>query len=238
MNKQELRKYVDAAISAHKSNNQKQFWEIMYKQLLNQKMPFPYSEFIGEKFYESLSKKELLIILDRLVAEEHLGGYVAAGKALQQFLKSEFDFAFEKAVEYMIQGNTWYVTDIIGERVLGGGLLINFNNAYKILESYQQHENFWIKRSVGVAVHLAGKRQIGEEKAKRLMELCLKQAKEKHIHIRKGCGWGIETIGKYYPHVLKQFEERILNDPDVAAWNKKKYHMGLEKAKKIAEKHA
>lgn len=228
MNKNKLNDIIKKLIEKYPK---KDFWNTAKKELLEKKIKFPYLEIVGQEIFRQFGKSKALIIADELIKLDYVGSYVVAGKILQKRLSSSFEKSQKKACQYMVLGDEWYVCDIIGERVFGYGLLLDFDKQYRYLKSYINHPSLWIKRSVGVAAHYAAKNGIDKEKAKRLFDLVLLQAKDKNLHVKKGCGWAVETIAKFYPSIAIKYKKEIEKNASIAKWVKQKFIMGLSKSK-------
>ena len=212
--------------------NRPAFYTMLDERLLQQRISFPHLEFVGAECYRELGPEAALELAEWLVERNAMGGYVIAAMVLQLHLPVDRPLSWERCADYMVRGNEWYTCDILAERVFGQSLLQAFEPTVANLEQCQQHPNDWVQRSVGVAVHLAAKRAIDTTQARRLMDLCMKQATSKSFHVKKGCGWGIETIAKFFPEVAEDYRVAILDDPRVNAWNKWKLKMGFEKGAK------
>lgn len=176
--------------------------------LLSRKLPFPLLDHAGDILGSLATKRPqgLLSLLDKIEATKAMGGYVIIGSALNSFINHDLPEALEKAKEYILKGDVWYVTDIIGERVPGEALVHHFNETLPILEVFSREPNPWVKRSVGVAVHHFAKRVRGDqEKASRLLGLLSPCFEDKDSRIVKGIGWGLKTLGRYYPDLVVDF---------------------------------
>ena len=83
------------------------------------------------------------------------------------------------------------------------GLRTDFNTALPLLEGWRAETNPWLRRAAGVAVHLYTKRERDRpEHAARLLELLEPLFEERDTSALKGVGWGLKTIGKFYPDLL------------------------------------
>ena len=131
------------------------------------------------------------------------GGWVVIASALHPLSGTHARDIFIKCRGYIIQADVWYACDIFGERVPGPVLLSNFDQTLNLLSSWSCDSNPWIKRAVGVAVHFWAKRTKGGEphhtNARILLDFISPLFEEKDIHAAKGIGWGLKTIGRYYP---------------------------------------
>lgn len=181
--------------------------------LLSAKTPFPILDLVG-KVLEEGGKQEpqkLLAFFDRLVETKAMGAFVIVGQGLIAINDLDLWLSFARAREYIIQGDAWYVADIIGERPLGHGLLLHFDEAVGLLEGFAGDANPWVRRSVGVAVHFFTKR-VRDDPARieRLLALLAPLIEERDTSALKGIGWGLKTIGRYYPDLLVPFLRREL----------------------------
>lgn len=177
----------------------------LLKCILTQKIPFRILERIGQTF----GVMDIEIVnpfLDRIAEGLTMGGWVVIGGALKTQLESDLSGAFDKAKQYLIKADVWYGADIIGERVPGPGLVSFFDPSIALLKPWREHENRWVRRTIGVAVHYWAKRAKGDpnqmDRAKLLLDLLAPLFSEWEMDAAKGIGWGIKTIGKYYPELL------------------------------------
>lgn len=208
------------------------FIEVLNSGLLKHKAKFPIIEHCAIEAYSVLDPKDIIKLCDKLIQLNALGSYVFVGMLLQKRLNLYFEESIYKMQEYIIKGNEWYTCDILSERVLGNAMLMDLNKVIPLLHnSFMNHPNDWIKRSVGVAVHLAAKRGLTNEQANKLMQVLMLQVKTKNFHVKKGCGWGIETIARFNLEVATKYEMEIL-EIDTNSWVKMKYKLGVSKAKK------
>jgi 3-methyladenine DNA glycosylase AlkD len=67
-------------------------------------------------------------------------------------------------------------------------------------------DNPHIRRSIGVAVHFFAKRRPKDiEKLELLLTLLSLMLEDKRVYVVKGVGWGLKTIGKYQPMLIKKY---------------------------------
>ena len=173
--------------------------------VLAQRTPFPLLQRIGEAVGAG-SPSAVNVFLDRVAAERTMGGWVVIGGALLQQLDRDLVGAFERCRTYVIAADVWYATDILGERVPGPALLSHFETAISLLASWRQDENRWVRRTVGVAVHFWAKRARGarelQPRVARLLDLLEPMFEEREKDAIKGVGWGLKTLGRYYPDLV------------------------------------
>ncbi|MGD2248742.1 MAG: DNA alkylation repair protein [Candidatus Methanofastidiosia archaeon] len=179
--------------------------------ILDAKCPFRQLDDIGAYIGKGLIDRldVLFGLCDTIVEYNAMGGFVIVGHALLEGLPYRFDTVMEKSREYIIQGDIWYVCDIIGERSIGHAVVNYFDKSLPWLKTFLEDENTWVKRSSGVAIHFFSKRVLDEpEKTKILLEVIEPYLEEKHINVVKGIGWGLKTIGRHHPDLLVEFMEK------------------------------
>jgi len=181
--------------------------------IIDGECPFQKLDLLGRQIGESASNapEKLLKALDRIIDYNAMGGFVIVGQALISLLRDDFDEVMKKSREYIVKGDRWYVTDIIGERSIGQALVEYFDKTLPWLRKFLKDENKWIKRSAGIAIHFFSKRvQNKPEKTKRLLSLLEPHIEVKQLDVVKGIGWGLKTIGKYHPEILVPFLKKQL----------------------------
>lgn len=187
--------------------------EAAYEQLaplLSQRISFRLLDIIGSKAGKA-QRPAVDLFLDRIAAGGSMGGWVVMASALTERLPDDLADAFTRTHDIIITAGTWYTTDIFGERVPGPALLLSFEPALQQLQTWQTDENAWVRRIIGVAVHFWAKRTRGAEEnitqARQLLDLLDPLYEEKEINAIKGVGWGLKTLGRYYPNLLTDWLE-------------------------------
>lgn len=147
--------------------------------------------------------------LEQIAAGKSMGGWPIIGSALHQQLDGDLQGAFRRCQYYIVQGNVWYATDILGERVPGPALVRHFESALSLLAFWREDQNRWVRRAVGVSIHFWAKRSRGAPEitghAKQLLELLEPMFSERDIDAVKGVGWGLKTLGRNYPDVTSEW---------------------------------
>jgi len=168
---------------------------------------FPILDRVGMRLgLASLEEAAFLNGLDRMISRGSVGYYVVVGSALAQRLGSNMATCLEKTAEYIVIGENWAKCDSIAERVWGQALVYDFTQAYKYLIRMRDHENRWIRRAGGVAVHYFAKRRpASTTELRKLLVLLAPGLGEREYDAIKGIGWGFKTIGKYQPKLLAKF---------------------------------
>lgn len=149
---------------------------------------------------------EIQAFAEEIASHRTMGGWVVIASALGQHLDKHMPEALESSRKYVIQANTWYATDIFGERVPGPALVAYFETALPLLEAWREDDNRWIRRMVGVAVHYWAKGAHGNlqylPQAAALLDFLAPMFSEHDIDAAKGVGWGLKTLAKYYPSLV------------------------------------
>jgi hypothetical protein len=181
--------------------------------ILAQKIPFSILGRIGTKLGGGVTSR-VNPFLDQVAERQAMGGWVVIGDALrvQYFLYPGGPGAFERCRSAAVLANVWYGSDILGERLPGSALAADFDAALALLDPWRTDANRWVRRMVGVAVHVWAKRAHGApEKAREatiLLEFLEPMFIEQNTDAVKGIGWGIKTIGKYYPSIATEWLRR------------------------------
>lgn len=230
--KSEVREVADALCRHYVTNNHSQFWYVLNNGLLAHKVKFPLLEFVAGCLFDCIPFAEQLSIVQRLVGKSEDGSSVIAGKLLQLRLPHHLPEAFSHAVELIIAGNTWYHCDHVGERVFGYGLLTQFEAAFPLLPGYLHHENAWIRRAVGVAVHYATKKGSPASHVEQLCDLLLTQAGTRDYQVQRGVGWGLKTIAKFHPNIIRRRLATLPNEASISRPIMSKIEVGLTTADK------
>jgi hypothetical protein len=222
--------------SAVKENDTpKNYADFFLTKLFKKKIKFPFLEYATIKISELIPDKSQIDFLNEITAHKALGGNVVAGKMLQLRMEKYFKPSFEKAVEYIIAGNEWYVCDIIGERVMGHGLLFFPEQTIPVLKKYAKDENSWTVRTIGVATHYATKKGLKKIHVEEMFRLLLSLSASTDFHVKTGTGWGAKTCVKFYPDLADKYEKEIM-DEKTGQWFRTKISIGLGRAFKYAGK--
>jgi hypothetical protein len=144
--------------------------------------------------------------LDLIAADKTEGGWVVIGCALARQLDRDPKEAFARCQAFIIAGDVWYAADTMGERVPGQALVDHFQPALELLTPWREHEDAWVRRAVGVAAHFWAKRSRGEPehaaRAAELLALLEPMFEEWDMRAVKGVGWGLKTLGRFYPELV------------------------------------
>ncbi len=184
--------------------------------LLDAKCPFVKLDRIGKMLGDSAKSRpsSLFPLLREIVDYNTLGGHVIFAQALVSLLDVDFDRVIKMARDHIQQGATWYICDMVGERVIGQALHRHFEQTLPWLKKFLNDKDPWVRRSAGVAVHLYVKRnKTAEKEIKILLNIFEVHIEERQIDVVKGIGWGLKTVGRHHPDLMdaflrKQFREK------------------------------
>ena len=144
--------------------------------------------------------------LERVAADETMGGWVIIASALEAQLERDLPSAFACCRAYIVAADAWYAADTLGEGVPGRALVRQFRPALDLLAGWREDANPWVRRAVGVAVHHWAKRSRGAaehtDRAGALLDLLTPMFEEWEMDAVKGVGWGLKTLGKHYPDLV------------------------------------
>jgi len=140
--------------------------------------------------------------VDYTSAQGTMGGWVIIGSALGQLLDRDLSAAFSRCRSFIVAADVWYAADILGERVSGPALVIDYEASLTLLAPWREDSNSWVRRAVGVSVHFWAKRSRGAvaqaDRAQILLAFLEPMFDEREMNAVKGVGWGLKTLGKYY----------------------------------------
>ncbi len=173
--------------------------------LLCERIRFPLLERVGAPLGD-LPPAVCYPFLEQVASLRSEGGWVVIGSALRSQLAFDLPGALAHSRDFTILADVWYGADILGERVPGPALLTDFPAALGVLSAWRSAPNAWVRRSVGVAVHFWAKRSLGAPaclpQAAELLALLDPLFEEHQIDAIKGIGWGLKTLGRYYPALV------------------------------------
>jgi 3-methyladenine DNA glycosylase AlkD len=212
------RSTAEKLVEAINREDHEEFWSIL-NPVLDAKVPFPLLDEIGKLLGEAgkSDSSKYFGVFDTIIASDKMGGYVIVGQALCAFLETELEASIDKATEIVTKGKTWYVCDIVGERVLGQALVNYFESAIPVLTRKTVLEDQEVRRSIGVAVHFFAKRRPQDgERMKQLLQLLAGLVDDRRVFVVKGVGWGLKTIGKHQPKLVEDFLEKTLESKKIS----------------------
>lgn len=180
----------------------------LLKPVLAERMPFRLLDVMGARIGD-LPMDQLDAFLERVAAQRTMGGWVIIGSALRQQLACDVQNTLEKCREYIILANIWHGVDAMGERVTGQALVNSFELTLKVLAPWREDASPWVRHAVGVAVHFWAKHAHGKRvylpHVLTLLAFVEPLFSEQDITAVKGVGWGLKTLGKYYPQEVSEW---------------------------------
>ena len=146
------------------------------------------------------------VFLDQVAAQRTMGGWVIIISTQRQQLNRDLPGTFERSYKFVIAADVWGATDTFGERVPGPALVSHFEPSLNVLAPWQECPNCWIRRVISVSVHHRAKQSRGEvsllPQARALLDLLNPLFEERCTDAIKGIGWGLKTMGRYYPELV------------------------------------
>jgi hypothetical protein len=218
------------------SKGDKAFVGALHDTVLNNKIRFPLLEFAAVELYNIIPEEKQIGITDKVIALHTIGGNALVGMLLQKRLSKHFKESIDKAAEYIIEGDEWYVCDIIGERVMGYALLTMPEKTLPILKKYAKHDDKWIVRCIGVAGHYAIKKGLKKQYVEELFQLLLTLRDVTEFHTKKGVGWAAKTTAKFHPEIIDKYRAEIESE-ETRAWFINKINIGLDRTWKYAHSY-
>lgn len=180
----------------------------LLRPVLAERTPFRLLDAVGERL-GAASAEALGDFLERIAAQRTMGGWVVIASALRQQLPGDLPGAFERCRQYVLAADAWYATDIFGERLPGPALWAFFEPSLRLLAPWRADPNRWMRRVVGVAVHFWAKQARGvaqyQPRAGALLDFLAPMFAESEVDAIKGIGWGLKTLGKYYPDLVSDW---------------------------------
>jgi len=184
-----------------------------YSQLarvLNERTQFRLLDMIGETVgvgpLEAVND-----FLQQIASGRTEGGWVVIGSALRKQLDRDPAGALDRCHKFIVAADLWYGTDILGERVPGPAIVSDFYPSLARFAPWRVDSNRWVRRALGVAVHFWAKRKRGAvvytPQAEKILEFLEPMFEEREVDAVKGIGWGLKTLGRYYPELVTDWLE-------------------------------
>jgi hypothetical protein len=135
-----------------------------------------------------------------------LGGWPVIGSALARQLDRDTRGTLSLCREFIVDAARWFTTDILAERVLGGALALELEANLERLVAWRQDPDRWARRAIGVGIHNWGKKSGGaaalEPQVEAVLGFLEPMFSERETDAVKGIGWGLKTLGRFYPELL------------------------------------
>ena len=227
--KSDIEQALTTCFKAYQAGNIETFVRSIHEHLLQAKIRFPLLEYCGEVIFCDLPHNEHLSFCDQLPVLKTIGGNVLIGIILQKRLPDQFNESFQKAAEYIDADHEWYVSDIIGERVYGYGLLKYPKQALPLLKKLSNHQSHMVVRAVGPGIHYATKKGLDKQWVEKAFRLLLEKANVKNHFEKKGLGWAAKTIAKFHPDIIENYLKQLNDKTNTGQWFRTKVRIGLER---------
>jgi 3-methyladenine DNA glycosylase AlkD len=154
-------------------------------------------------------QKAIDAFLDLIATDKTEGGWVVIQSVLEQMLDRDLAGAFARCRDFIVAADVWYAADTLGEGVVGQALVRHFEPALKLLDSWREDDNPWVRRAVGTGAHFWAKRSHGAAEfapqAKALFDFLEPMWGEWDMDAVKGVGWGLKTMGRNYPDLMTEW---------------------------------
>jgi len=175
---------------------------------LVQRIPFRTLDWIGEEIGAG-PVPPARAFLQGVVDADSLGGWPIVGSALARQMDRDPTGVLKACRGFIITGGKWFSTDILAERVLGCALASDFEGSLEQLSPWRDDRDRWVRRALGVGIHNWGKRSHGSKglshQADVLLAFLEPLFEENELDAVKGIGWGLKTIGRFYPDRLARW---------------------------------
>jgi 3-methyladenine DNA glycosylase AlkD len=221
---------LEKALDFWRKNEDREAWDVLEQQVLFHRVKFPILEKVAIQLKAHLEEVQLEELYSRLAKAKHESCYPVIGKLLQLELCQDLKPTYRKAIKHIIEGDKWYVCDIISERVFGEGTLQYFDQSLPLLKLMADYDNIWIQRSIGIGTHYATKKGATKAQAEQLLFLMLENGYKTQLYIKKGIGWPAKTIGKFHPDLVHKHAD-LIRATKLSTWFKNKINIGLSMAK-------
>lgn len=206
------------------------FLHSLNRQVLSQKVRFPILEHAATIFHRAIPARQHFPLCETIAATRLVGAWALVGKWWQLLQSDHWEESLRRAEKWMTAGDEWYVCDIVGERVLGHGLLTQPLRMLPHLQALSRHQNHWMVRGVGVAAHYAVKKGLPRAHCAPLFTLLLSLGGDTRFHVKRGIGWGAKTVARYHPDLVQALAPDWETHPQLKTWFRTKVRIGLGRA--------
>lgn len=183
--------------------------------VLAERIPFRILDRIGEQIGAG-PVPPTRAFLSSVARLDALGGWPVIGSGLAGQIDRDPQGTLHTCRDFIIRSGRWFTTDILAERVLGQALKSNFEANLARLIPWRQDPDRWVRRAVGVGIHNWGKASRGSTALEPQIDVLLGFLEpmffEQEMDAVKGVGWGLKTIGRFYPDHLARWlhDQRLL----------------------------
>jgi hypothetical protein len=143
---------------------------------------------------------------EQVAAGRTEGGWVIVQSILERHLDRDLAGSLDRCRAFIVQADVWYAADILAEGVAGQALVRYFDPALAELAPWRDAADAWLRRATGTATHFWAKRSRGAAelapRAQALLQFLAPVFGEWDMIAVKGVGWGLKTLGRYYPGLV------------------------------------
>lgn len=193
------------SISSQLQANQKDQAFALLAPILDERTPFAMLRRIGGEIGRNPLER-IDPFLARIAATHAEGGWPVISGVLAAQLGQDLSGSLGRCRSLIQEADVWYAADTLGEWVAGQALVDHFQPTLDLLLPWREDPNAWIRRAIGTSTHYWAKRSRGEEKlipqAEILLSFLEPLFEEWEMIAVKGIGWGLKTLGKFYPDLL------------------------------------
>ena len=205
------RDIAERLVSFFDENRMYEFWRLIDERLLHYKVAERYLEAVEEVLRRRSIEDpdKWLMICDEIADRQTDSAYHLSSLILGGILTQRMKECFDHSRIYLSDTTRWFSSDVYAVHVVCRGLKHDFTNAIRYLYEFANDSSVWVKRCVGIAVHHYAKsvRDMPERIAV-ILDLMKRLIGEKDVRVAKGIGWGLRSIGEFYPDLLVKFAKR------------------------------
>ncbi len=200
-----------------------------HQDLLSCKVKFPLLEYAASLYLAGILTKDRISFCNCIAKQKTIGGNVLLGIMVQSHFDDRVKEAIMQAMTYIDDGAAWYVSDIIGERVVGKSLLFYPKETLKVVRALSNHKSLWVIRSLGAGGHYAIKKGLTKHHVTILFSYLVEMSKTKERQIKQGIGWAAKTTAKFHPDIIKAVFPDLEVEESIPRWFKTKIKIGLDR---------
>lgn len=233
--KADLNPIIEKCLNTYQQKGVVAFFDQFQREILVHRVKFPLLEYTAKTVFKVMPFADQDELIRLIIAHKTIGGNVIIGILLQLQLSKDFVYAFETARAAIADADEWYVCDIIGERVFGVGLLINFDESLTYYRKFGGDESFWVRRSLGAGGHYAIKKGLSAADTEKLFLLLVDLSDTQNQQVKQGVGWAAKTTAKFHPQIIEKYQH-LIQPNKVPNWFLKKIEIGLNRHAYAARK--
>ncbi len=207
----ESRDIAERLLTYFDQNEMDAFWSLLDENILHRKVMEKYLRAVADTFAKHLAEDPdtWLLLCDKMAERETDSAYNLTSLIMGGMLPQRMKECFDRSRIYLSDTERWFSSDVYASHVVCEGLKFDFTRAVEYLHDFVNHSSIWVKRCVGIAVHHYA-RQVRDmpERISVLLDLIKNVMGEKDVRVAKGVGWGLRSIGEFYPETLIRFARK------------------------------